>query len=91
MSSLSPPNRIFYHITTMKKTSTTQALKSLQTMDAKTFEATFSNQITVLDQDNCRNANDGMFNIVFEGKNGEETSILFCDGIVIQVSESAEA
>ena len=75
----------------MKKTSTSQALKSLQVMDAKTFEATFENQITVLDQDNCRNANDGMFNIVFEGKNGEETPILFCDGLLIQVSESAEA
>lgn len=75
----------------MKKTSTAQALKSLQVMDAKTFEATFENQITVLDQDNCRNANDGMFNIIFTGKAGEETSILFCDGIVIQVSEAAEA
>ena len=75
----------------MKKTSTAQALKSLQTMDAKTFEATFENQITVLDQDNICNANDGMFNIIFEGKEGQETSILFCDGIVIQVSESAEA
>jgi hypothetical protein len=75
----------------MKIKSTAQALKSLQTMDAKTFEATFASQITVLDQDNCRNANDGMFNIIFEGKAGEETSILFCDGIVIQVSESAEA
>ena len=60
-------------------------------MDAKTFEATFASQITVLDQDNCRNANDGMFNIIFTGKAGEETSILFCDGIVIEVSEAAEA
>lgn len=75
----------------MKKTSTAQALKSLQVMDAKTFEATFASQITVLDQDNCRNANDGMFNIIFTGKAGEETSILFCDGIVIEVSEAAEA
>ena len=75
----------------MKIKSTSQALKSLQTMDAKTFEATFENQITVLDQDNCRNANDGMFNIIFTGKAGEETSILFCDGIVVQVSEAAEA
>lgn len=75
----------------MKIKSTAQALKSLETMDAKTFEATFENQITVLDQDNCRNANDGMFNIVFTGKSGEETSILFCDGMVIQVSEAAEA
>jgi hypothetical protein len=75
----------------MKIKSTAQALKSLETMDAKTFEATFASQITVLDQDNCRNANDGMFNIIFEGKAGDETSILFCDGIVIQVSESAEA
>ena len=75
----------------MKIKSTAQALKSLQTMDAKTFEATFENQITVLDQDNCRNANDGMFNIIFTGKAGEETSILFCDGIVVQVSEAAEA
>lgn len=75
----------------MKIKSTAQALKSLQTMDAKTFEATFENQITVLDQDNCRNANDGMFNIIFTGKAGEETAILFCDGIVVQVSEAAEA
>ena len=75
----------------MKIKSTSQALKSLQTMDAKTFEATFENQITVLDQDNCRNANDGMFNIIFTGKAGEETSILFCDGTVVQVSEAAEA
>jgi hypothetical protein len=75
----------------MKIKPTAQALKSLETMDAKTFEATFASQITVLDQDNCRNANDGMFNIIFEGKAGDETSILFCDGIVIQVSESAEA
>lgn len=75
----------------MKIKSTAQALKSLETMDAKTFEATFENQITVLDQDNCRNANDGMFNIVFTGKSGEETSILFCDGIAVQVSESTEA
>ena len=75
----------------MKIKSTAQALKSLETMDAKTFEATFENQITVLDQDNCRNSNDGMFNIVFTGKAGEETSILFCDGLLIQVSESAEA
>ena len=75
----------------MKKTSTAQALKSLQTMDAKTFEATFENQITVLDQDNICNANDGMFNIIFEGKEGQETSILFCDGLLIQVSESIEA
>ena len=75
----------------MKKTSTSQALKSLQTMDAKTFEAAFENQITVLDQDNIRNANDGMFNIIFEGKEGQETSILFCDGLLIQVSESIKA
>ena len=75
----------------MKIKSTAQALKSLQTMDAKTFEATFENQITVLDQDNICNANDGMFNIIFEGKEGQETSILFCDGLLIQVSESAEA
>ena len=75
----------------MKKTSTSQALKSLQTMDAKTFEATFENQITVPDQDNICNANDGMFNIIFEGKEGQETSILFCDGLLIQVSESIEA
>jgi len=75
----------------MKIKSTAQALKSLETMDAKTFEATFENQITVLDQDNCRNSNDGMFNIVFTGKAGEETSILFCDGLLIQVSESIEA
>ena len=75
----------------MKKFTTAQALKSLETMDAKTFEATFENQIEILDQDNCRNANDGMFNIIFTGKAGEETSILFCDGIVVQVSEAAEA
>ena len=75
----------------MKKFTTAQALKSLETMDAKTFEATFENQIEILDQDNCRNANDGMFNIIFEGKNKKDLSILFCDGVLVQAYEMTEA
>ena len=75
----------------MKKFTTAQALKSLETMDAKTFEATFENQIEVLDQDNICDANDGMFNIIFEGKDKKDLSILFCDGVLAQVYEMTEA
>ena len=75
----------------MKKFSTTKALKSLETMDAKTFESTFENQIEVLDQENICNANDGMFNIIFKGKNKKDLSVLFCDGALAQVYEMTEA
>lgn len=75
----------------MSNYTTTYAIRFAEVMTASEFESKFGPQITVLDQDNCSDPDDGIFNVVFEGKDGSETSLLFCNGLLVEISESTEA
>lgn len=60
--------------------SAAQAIKSAKGMTAQEFESQFDRQITVLDADNICNVNEEYFNIIFEGEDGVEASLLFFNG-----------
>lgn len=66
----------------MKKTTKItlkEALTIAQTMSAGEFDKLYESQIELLDTDNLFNPNDGMYNIIFHGK--EKNGImLFING-----------
>lgn len=66
----------------MKKTTKItlkEALTIAKTMSAGEFDKLFESQIELLDTDNLFNPNDGMYNIIFHGK--EKNGImLFING-----------